>query len=406
MSLHHFSCHANRFSRSPQIQNMKSFARFFRWLLIIALLAGAGFAVWTRMRPQPVHVVVHAVEIGLVERLVANTRAGTVKACRRADLSPGVGGQITLLPIKKGDRVAAGALLIEIWNKDLTAQVELTKSEGRAAAARAASLKQQVEKASRDAERLKKLHVKAMNSEQDLDTALTQLAIYQADYSAALADEKTSLDRLQVLASEIDRTRLRAPFAGVIAEINGELNEYVTPSPPGIPTPPVVVLLDTSCFYISAPIDEVDAEAIKIGMPTRISLDAFGKRSFSGRVRQIDPYILDREKQARTVSVEVDFVTPAETENLLTGYSADVEIVIDSRANVLRIPSQTVMDGQRVFVFDPRDGRLHERKITTGLANWEVTEVAGGLTLGEQVVLSTDQAGVKDMAAAISGAGP
>lgn len=385
---------------------MISLARIVRWAVFAALVAGLAFAVWSRLRPQPVRVVVHTVGRGLVERLVANTRAGTVKACRQADLSPGVGGQITRLPVKKGDRVAAGALLVEIWNDNLSAQIELTKSEGRAAAARAAALRQQMDKASRDAERLKKLHSKAMNSDQDLDTALTQFAIQQAEYTAALADENTSRDRIQVLTTELERTRLLAPFAGVIAEVNGELNEYVTPSPPGIPTPPVVILLDTSCFYISAPIDEVDAEAIKIGMPARISLDAFGKRSFSGRVRQIDPYVLDREKQARTVQVEVTFTTPAETENFLSGYSADVEIVIDSRANVLRIPSQALLDGQRVFVFDPQERRLHEKKISVGLANWEVTEVVSGLKAGEQVVLSTDQPGIKDMAAASTGAVP
>lgn len=385
---------------------MPSLSRLIRWLLITVLLAGGGYALWLRLRPQPVQVVVQAVEQGLVERLVANTRAGTIKACRQADLSPGVGGQISRLPVKKGDHVPADALLVEIWNNNLSAQIELTKSEGQAAAARAAALKQQVEKARRDAGRLKKLHVKAMNSDQDLDTAETQLAIHQAQYSAALADETTSRDRLQVLASEVERTRLLAPFAGVIAEVNGELNEYVTPSPPGIPTPPVVILLDNSCFYVSAPIDEVDAEAIKIDMPTRISLDAFGERSFEGRVRQIDNYVLDREKQARTVQVEVAFTTPADTENFLAGYSADVEIVIERHPNVLRIPSQAVLDGQRVFVFDPVERRLHERKIQTGLANWEVTEVNSGLKLGERVVLSTDQPGVKDMAVAASGTAP
>jgi HlyD family secretion protein len=381
-------------------------ARIIRWSLFLVILAGIGWAGWSRLRPPPVRVVVHSVEQGKVERLVANTRAGTVKACRQADLAPGVGGQITRLPIKKGDRVAEGALLVEIWNNNLLAQIELSKSEGRAAAARAAVSKLQVEKARRDTERLQRLHLKAMNSDQDLDNAQTQLAIRQAEYTAALADEQTSRDRLQVLSSELERTRLLAPFAGVVAEVNGELNEYVTPSPPGIPTPPVVVLLDTSCFYISAPIDEVDAEAIKVGMPTRISLDAFGTRSFAGRVRQIDPYVLDREKQSRTVQVEVDFATPAEAGTFLAGYSADVEIVIDSRVNVLRIPSQAILNGQRVFVFDPHDRRLHERKIGIGLANWEVTEVVSGLALGEEVVMTTDQPGVKDLAAALSGTKP
>lgn len=383
-----------------------SLARIIRWLLFVALCLGAGFAVWWRLRPQPVQVAVATVEQGLVERLVANTRAGTVKACRQADLSPGVGGQINRLPIKKGDRVEEGALLVEIWNKDLTAQVTLTESEGRAAAARAAALKQQAAKAERDVARLKQLHAKAMTSDEDLDKAQTQTAISQAQYAAALADERASHDRLQVLAAQLERNELIAPFAGIVAEVNGELSEYVTPSPPGIPTPPVVILLDTSCFYVSAPIDEVDAEAIKVGMAARISLDAFGERSFAGQVRQIDPYVLDREKQARTVQVEVGFDTPTETGGFLAGYSADVEVVIDRRPNVLRIPSQALLDGQRVFVFDPQGGRLQERKIGAGLANWSVTEVVSGLALGEQVVLSTDRPGIKDGAAAVVGAGP
>lgn len=385
---------------------MSAPARIFRWFLLVAVLAGVGGAVWWRMRPQPVKVVVRGVEQGVVERLVANTRAGTVKACRQADLSPGVGGQIVRLPIKKGDQVAAGTLLVEIWNNNLSAQLAQTKSEIQAAAARVTSLTRQVEKAGRDAERLHKLHDKALTSDQDLDTALSQLAIRQAEYAVAVADEHTSQDRLQVLATELERTRLLAPFAGVVAEVNGELNEYATPSPPGIPTPPVVVLLDTSCFYVSAPIDEVDAEAIKVGLPTRVSLDAFRERNFAGRVRRVDPYVLDREKQARTVTVEVEFTTPGETENFLAGYSADVEIVVASRANVLRIPSQAILEGQRVLVYSPEEGRLHERKIVVGLANWEVSEVVEGLALGEQVVLSTDLPGVKDMAAAIKVAKP
>lgn len=382
-----------------------SFARLIRWLVLVAFCAGVGFAVWMRLRPQPVRVAVQGVEMGLVERLVANTRAGTVKACRQADLAPGVGGQIAHLPIKKGDRVEAGALLIEIWNRDLVAQVELAKSEVRAAVARAQALREQAEIAGREAGRQKKLRAKGAISEEDLDRAATQAVVRKAEYSAALADEKTSQDHLQVLAADLERTRLTAPFAGVVAEVNGELNEYVTPSPPGIPTPPAVILLDTSCFYVSAPIDEVDAAAIKVGMVTRVTLDAFGEQSFPGRVRQIDPYVLDREKQARTVQVEVDFDTLVDTKSFLAGYSADVEIEIESRAQVLRIPTQALLDGGRVLVFKPA-GRLHERKVVTGLANWEVTEVISGLRQGEQVVVSTDRPGVKDGVLAVLGDGP
>lgn len=376
-------------------------ARIVGWLCAATLIAGVGWVVWQRMKPKPVQVLVAKVERGKVQRLVANTRAGTVKACRQADLSPGVGGQIAVLPVKKGDQVAEGDLLVEVWNKDLSAQVTLATSEGTAAAARSRALLRQSELSQREAARMKQLRATAAISVETLDQANTRAAIDQAQYTAARAEEQVNRDRLNLLATQLERTRLIAPFAGIVAEVNGELNEYVTPSPPGIPTPPTVILLDTSCFYISAPIDEVDAAAITVGMPATITLDAFADRRFPGQVRRIDPYVLDREKQARTVEVEVDFAVSSDTEKLLSGYSADVEIVIDSRDNVLSIPTQTMLDGgKRVFVLDEISGRLRDRAITSGLGNWQVTEVVSGLSENEKVVLTTDRSGVKDDAPA------
>jgi HlyD family secretion protein len=181
-----------------------------------------------------------------------------------------------------------------------------------------------------------------------------------------------------------------------VAKINGELNEYVTPSPPGIPTPPPIELLDTSCFYVTAPIDEVDAPEVKINMDARVIMDAFGELNFSGRVRRIDPYVLDLEKQARTVDVEVEFVNPGETKDFLAGYSADVEIIIEVQQDTLRIPTQALLDGNRVFVFRERDGRLQEKDIKSGLSNWDNTQVIEGLQQDELVVISTDKPGLED----------
>ena len=67
---------------------------------------------------------------------------------------------------------------------------------------------------------------------------------------------------------------LRAPFDGIVAEFNGKGGEYLTPSPPGIQTLPAVDLIDDSCIYVNAPIDEVDAVRLKLGMSARITLDA------------------------------------------------------------------------------------------------------------------------------------
>jgi HlyD family secretion protein len=92
--------------------------------------------------------------------------------------------------------------------------------------------------------------------------------------------------------------------------VNGEVGEYLTPSPPGIMTLPAIDLIDDTCLYVSAPIDEVDAAQLKIGMGGRITLDAYRGKHFTGKLRRIAPYVLALEKQARTVEVEVDFESP------------------------------------------------------------------------------------------------
>ena len=158
--------------------------------------------------------------------------------------------------------------------------------------------------------------------------------------------------------------------------MTGELGEFTTPSPPGIPTPPAVDLIDDSCLYVTAPIDEVDAPAIRLNMPARISVDAFPGRKFKGHVRRIAPYVLDVEKQARTVDVEVEFSDPQETAVLLVGYSADVEIVLDTRDGRAASADRGDPGGQsRCSSIVPEAGRARGAPHRTGLSNWEFTEV-------------------------------
>jgi len=179
------------------------------------------------------------------------------------------------------------------------------------------------------------------------------------------------------------------------------VGEYLTPSPPGIPTLPAVDLIDSSCLYVSAPIDEVDAAKLKVGMTGRISLDAYRGRHFKAHVRRIAPYVLALEKQARTAEIEVEFDAPGEARHLLVGYSADVEVVIDVRDGVTRIPTPALMPGNRVLVLPP-SGKLEERSVEIGLSNWEYTEVKSGLVAGERVITSLDREGVKAGARALA----
>lgn len=368
----------------------------FRWFIILLLIVLAGVFVWYKMRPKEIEVSVVQVTRGTVEKIVANTRAGTLNACRKANLSPATGGQISVLTVDEGDVVKEGQLLLELWNNDLKAQAALAGKEIMASEAKAAVSRLQAEIASREAERMQKLIQDNAISDQDADKIITEAKVRQAAYDAAVTEVAASRARVSVIKANLERTMLVAPFDGIIAKINGELNEYVTPSPPGIPTPPTIELLDTSCFYVVAPIDEVDAPAVKVNMEARVIMDAFGDKHFPARVRRIDPYVLDLEKQARTVDVEVEFTNSEEGENFLAGYSADVEIIIAVEEDVLRIPTQALLDNSLVYVYQPHDQRLHEKTVRTGLSNWDYTQVTEGLQEGESVVISTDRPGLED----------
>jgi len=94
----------------------------FRIFIVLAVVAAAAAAIWFATRSKPVAVLVAAAEPGRVETTVANTRAGSVSACRRAKLAPPLGGRIEKLTVHKGDRVKKGQLLLELWNDDLLAR--------------------------------------------------------------------------------------------------------------------------------------------------------------------------------------------------------------------------------------------------------------------------------------------
>jgi HlyD family secretion protein len=359
-------------------------------LVLVALAAG-----WYFTLPNPIAVTLVTAERGLVSATVANTRAGTVDACRRAGLSPSSAGQIANLPVKDGERVAAGELLLELWNNDVKAELELAQREARASRSRAREACVVAAVAQRDAERLVSLRAERLASEEAADQAQGRAESTAAGCAAAEDATRVAEARVDVTNAHLERTQLRAPFDGVIAEINGELGEFVTPSPVGIPTPPTVDLIDASCLYISAPIDEVDAPRVRAGLPARISLDAFPDRVFPGHVRRVAPYVLDLEKQARTVEIEAEFDQAYEG-GLLAGYSADVEVVLDERADTLRLPTSVILPDETVFLLDPATGRIATRPVELGIANWEYTEILGGLATGDRVVSSVDRDGVVD----------
>lgn len=368
---------------------MLKIKKISRIVIIAGVIIALALTTWYLTRIEPIEVELAPVARGLVEATVVNTRAGTIKACRRSNLAPAAGGQIVKLWVKEGDRVSQDQVLLELWDADLVAQRELAQRQLAMAKEHRREACILAENARRESLRTQQLVDKGFISPQRAEDDEANARARQASCDAAAADIKRAQAQILVIDAQLARAKLHAPFSGVVARITGELGEFTTPSPPGVPTPPAIDLIDDSCLYVSAPMDEVDAPKIKISQSARITLDAMPGKIFAGKVRRIAPYVTEIEKQARTVDIEVDFLQPP-TDTLLVGYSADVEAIIERRDNVLRIPTQAIRQNNKVLVVG-KDTKLEERLIKTGLANWSYTEVISGLKMGDLVLLSFDQ---------------
>ena len=351
-------------------------------VVIIAILVAVSF--FYQGNEEAIKVIATKPDIRNVEQTVSNTRAGTIDACRRSKMSPAMGGQIATIAVDEGDMVEKDQILLELWNKETKARVKAAERSAEQACIISA-------KAQRDADRANELFSKGLTSEEAKEAAVTNAESGAAACNAAKA-------QVEVSKASLERTQLIAPFGGIVAEIEGELGEYVTPSPVGVATKPTLDLIDNTCIYIKAPIDEIDAPEVVAGLKSRITMDAFGQKEFPATVRRVAPYVLDLEKQARTVEIEAVFDNPQEF--LLPGYSADITIIIDTSEATLSIPSQALMAGGFVYLINS-DNTISKTEIEVGLSNWQHTEVLSGLTIENEIVLSVDRLGLEDGATII-----
>lgn len=361
--------------------------------LAVVVVVACGAAIWWYTRPSPVAVDVSRVARGIVEATVANTRAGEIESCRRARLAPLQGGRIDSIAIEEGAHVRQGQVLMRLWNDDQQAQEAISEAQFGSARKRVAEICTLAANAAREADRQQELQARGFVSDSAAERARADAVSRKAACETARADVTAASARVAASRTEQRRTVLVAPFDGTVAKITGKLGEYATPSPPGVATPPAIDLIDEYCLYVKAPMDEMDAPKIQPGQSVRVTIDALPDRVFAARVKRVAPYVAAVEKQARTVDVDIDFEPQDAARGLLVGYSADAEIILKVHTDVLRIPTAALRAGNTVLRFGNK-GVLEERKVDTGLANWEFTEITGGLEEGDRIVTSLEREGV------------
>lgn len=373
--------------------NAQSHAGFRKWglrsLIVLGLLGAVFILKQTVFAPKPIDVRTVRVERGLVESTITNSKAGTVKARQRAKLSAEISGRIIEITRRKGESVAQGDTLVRLSDDSLRAQKALSEQAVRAAEARLREAYLARDFAKRELERKQKLAEHDIVSAEKIDQFANSFDSAQAACTAAEAERKKAYAALDVTKADFEKLSIRAPFPGVIAEVSTEVGEWV-----GLPTTlGIIDLINPASIYVSAPMDEVDSGKISVGAPTKITVDSRPDEKFLGHVTRIAPYVLDLEAQNRTVEIEVELDNPEISRTLLPGTSADVEVILVTKPDALRIPTSALFRENRVLVIE--NGVLTEREIQTSLRNWDFVEVTGGIKEGEEVVTSLDRSDVK-----------
>jgi HlyD family secretion protein len=122
-------------------------------------------------------------------------------------------------------------------------------------------------------------------------------------------------------------------------------------------------------------------------------VDAYPGVVWQGVVTRVSPVVEEQKQQSRTLEVEAALPDDSSKPRVRPGMTADVEISLARLDSALRVPTMAIVEGKRVYVVER--GRARTREITTGVRNWQWTEVRSGLKAGERIVTSLDRSGLE-----------
>jgi HlyD family secretion protein len=336
--------------------------------------------------PRPVAVGTVPVEHGVVERRVANSDAGTVRARRVARVAAERGGRVVSFTWRQGDYVRAGQVLLQVDATTAETQLHAVRHDAEAVDAAQKAAHAEHALAEREYQRVASLHARKVASDEDLDAVRARRDAAAAQLAAAEARQRSAEAAIESRTNEVHHLRVRMPFTGVITQRLVEEGESV------VPGQAVAEVMTLDSLYVLAPLDERDAAQVARGLEARVTLDPFPGELWTAKVTRVAPVVEETREANRTLAIEVDLPARRAGPQPRPGMSADVEVVLERAPDVLRVPSPAVIEGRRVLVLV--NGRAVAREVKTGLRNWDWTQVTSGLVPGERVITTLDRPGV------------
>lgn len=367
-------------------------------MIVCGVLLAIGTVVALRPRAV-VRVRAARVTMDAVRDVVSSASAGEVIPERQATVRAETAGRVLMVAAGRGAPVQQGQLVVQIDPSDLGARIQQAQAAVRVAEAQQAQATARLSALRTQARRAQLLATAGAGTVSLSDDARNAVAEGESALSAATAQRNQAVAALQVVAVQRARCELAAPFAGLLTEVPIQVGDSVAPMAV------LFQLTDASRLHVDATVDEADAARMRVGQVAELRLDALPGRQIQGRVARVDPIIKRDLKGARTLTVEVEVLhlEEARAAGLLPGMSANTDIVVAQKRQVLSVPSNVIIGrgvSRSVYLLEPqgRGGRYRARKVPVGvgISNWERTEVTSGLTEAALVVASLNEKGLDD----------
>jgi len=309
------------------------------------------------------------------------TASGYVVARRKAVVSAKIQGRLGELRVEEGSRVREGEIIARLESSDYEAQVERARAAIQRAEADLAENGRQL----RLAEELTRQSVLAADQR---DAAKSRVQIATAMLAQAKAD-------LQFAEATYANTIIKAPFSGVVVKKMAEVGESVAPIPPGVnlstSSGAIVALADLDTLEVEADVSESNVARLGPDQPAEVTAEAFPDRKYRAVLRQVIP-TADRTKA--TVQVKVTILE--KDKDLKPEMSAKVTFLereeprersAQAQAPLVMVPKESVASRSgRSVVFEVKDGRVHERPVTTTGERQGLLMVREGLSGSETLV--------------------
>jgi len=308
---------------------------------------GGGFG---GMPPMPVEVAAASAS-GVQDRFQA---VGTLEADLEVTVVSEVAAQVTRLPFREGERVEQGALLAQLDDQQLRAEL-----------ARAEALVQRYQSTY---DRIKTIVDRGAGAPQDLDDAAADLRVAQADQA--------------LVEARLAKTRIRAPFAGVTGARRVSPGAFVQPGH----AITQLAQIDRLRVLFNAP--ERTLGRLDAGATVEVTTTAHPGLVLRGTIDVIEPVLAAASRSARIVT----YIDNSEG-RLRPGMSADVTVVLGSRPNALTVPSESIFfEGAQAFVYSVQpDSTVQRTAVGLGTRLADAVEITEGLSDGDRVVKAGHQ---------------